>query len=287
MERGKAIVVRVCAWGLALSAVLTAGFAVGGAQAQTEAGTSERDGAATSARDEAAAYELYQSAKVKFRAKDYAGAVKDLEAARRLDPDSPNLVFNLARATELMGDKARALASYREYEAMVDEGSVEQKEAQTIIARLEGEGAGEPQEVPEEPLVDAEPEDDTTDDSDTASAGDGNWVPPVLLGTAGVLAAGGVVFGVLALGQKSAAEDAKTEAAYDDASSKRTTFAVISDICVVGALAAGVTGLVLWLADDGSSEDDSDDRAASVRPGATPWLSASANAVTAGVGGHW
>lgn len=230
---------------------------------------------AQSARDEERAYELYDSAKAHFKAGRFKEAKADLEAARALDPDSPNLVFNLARATERMGEKAEALTYYREYEAMVEAGSPEQAEANEIIRRLERELL-EPASVA--PVAEPAPEPASEPE---AEGGDGAWVPPVLLGTAGVLTVSGVVFGVLALGQKSAAEDATTKSAYDSAASKRTAFAVVSDVSFVGAAAAGAVGLVMLLTGD----DEDEQHAGALRM--TPWALADGTRVAAGVGGRW
>ncbi|MCA9600730.1 MAG: hypothetical protein R3A78_10290 [Polyangiales bacterium] len=244
------------------------------------------------------AFTHYEAARRHFEAHDYPSAIHELEQARTLDPTSANLVYNLAKAHRMNGDGRTALAFYKEYAAMVPEGSDEELEAKEIIAELEAELARDPASLSRrEPTVapvreeraaassDVRPTTDEVRGDDGMEAEDdagGGWVTPALFVTSGVLVAGGVVFGVMALGKQSDADAATTRAAYDDASSSRTTLALVSDGCFVGAAVLAGVALYLWLSDDGEGESQE----AEARP-VTPWFAADSHSAELGIRGAW
>jgi tetratricopeptide (TPR) repeat protein len=91
--------------------------------------------------DKARARQLHGEGIEAFRRGKFAEARDLFEAAFAIDPH-PILVYNVARASESLGDEERAIAAYRSYleldPAASDRGAVEQR-----IANLEGQAADE------------------------------------------------------------------------------------------------------------------------------------------------
>lgn len=94
------------------------------------------------AQDEGAppeAVELYQRGSEHYRAGRYREAIKDLKAALALDPNSPNLVYNVARVSELLGNLSEAIEYYERYIALLPASQrKERQDAEATIRRLEG-----------------------------------------------------------------------------------------------------------------------------------------------------
>ena len=85
------------------------------------------------------AVEHYNRGRAHYQAGRYSEAVVELERALELDPGSPNLVYNLARVYELLGDIARSIAYYQRYYAMLPITQVDERERVAgTIQRLEG-----------------------------------------------------------------------------------------------------------------------------------------------------
>jgi tetratricopeptide (TPR) repeat protein len=94
-------------------------------------------GAPTAAQAEAV--EFYRSGREHFEAGRYREAITDLERAVSLDPNSPTLVYNVARVYELLGNLEQAIRYYLLYLRMLsnDEGDERVRVADTI-ERLQG-----------------------------------------------------------------------------------------------------------------------------------------------------
>jgi tetratricopeptide (TPR) repeat protein len=85
------------------------------------------------------AYEFYYEGR-------YPEAIQSLEAALALDPESPTLVYNLARVHELLGELEPALTYYREYVDRLPAGDRRERERiERAIARIEGALEREPE----------------------------------------------------------------------------------------------------------------------------------------------
>ncbi|MBX3268846.1 MAG: tetratricopeptide repeat protein [Sandaracinaceae bacterium] len=202
------------------------------------------------------AVEFYRQAREHYSAGRYRDAADALERALVLDPDSPTLMFNLARVYELLGELDRALVMYERYQRILPQQQAqEQEHAEATIRRLQGarestQGARAtpppaPQEVealrqlPGLVLV-----------RESGVADDAFWT--LFLGGLAVLAAGGGI-GVFALVTRASADDfvlgqdgdpAARRGLYADA----TLFAAVGDAALgVGAVAVVAAGLLYFL----------------------------------------
>lgn len=87
----------------------------------------------------AAALEHYNRGRAHYQAGRYRQAVVELERALELDPTSPNLMYNLARVHELLGDIERAIGYYERYREMLPPSEQEERQRVAgVIARLRG-----------------------------------------------------------------------------------------------------------------------------------------------------
>lgn len=85
------------------------------------------------------AVDHYERGREHYQAGRYREAVIELEQARALDPDSPNLVYNLARVYELLGRVDPAIANYERYRSMLPESEeAERARVAGAIQRLRG-----------------------------------------------------------------------------------------------------------------------------------------------------
>lgn len=86
-----------------------------------------------------AALDHYEKGRALYLAGRYREAVDELESALRLDPDSPNLVYNLAHVYELLGEIDLAIRHYRHYRALLGEAEqLERDRVDGTLQRLEG-----------------------------------------------------------------------------------------------------------------------------------------------------
>jgi tetratricopeptide (TPR) repeat protein len=85
------------------------------------------------------ALDHYNRGRAHYRAGRYEEAVIELERALELDPDSPDLVYNLARVYELLGNIDPSIRYYERYRAMLPATEVEERERVSgTIERLQG-----------------------------------------------------------------------------------------------------------------------------------------------------
>lgn len=88
------------------------------------------------------AVEFYRQAREHYESGQYQDAADDLERALMLDPDSPTLVYNLARVYELLGEPEQALRQYERYQQLLPQQQArEQDRAAATIRRLQGAAA--------------------------------------------------------------------------------------------------------------------------------------------------
>ncbi|MDH5676213.1 MAG: hypothetical protein OEZ06_29100 [Myxococcales bacterium] len=199
--------------------------------------------------DNNAAVDRYQRGREHFSAGRYRMAIIELKAALALDPDSPNLMYNVAYTSELLGDLGTAIHYYRRYlVALPEEESEERTKIQGTLRRLEGHRV--------EAAADA-----ARRHEELRSPGDAGEPPPFgasdtwfWLSFAGGLAllGGGAATGVLALERENAVAD--FVAGNDGSLSERNQlvteadrFALASDVMLIGGTALLVTSAALLL----------------------------------------
>ncbi len=83
------------------------------------------------------AAEQFETALQHYRAGRYAAAIDHLERALALDPNSKDLIFNLALVHEKSGDVDSALRRYQQYAELESDPDESERIAATI-ARLKG-----------------------------------------------------------------------------------------------------------------------------------------------------
>jgi tetratricopeptide (TPR) repeat protein len=136
-----------------------------------------------------AAVSHYNRGRAHYQAGRYRDAVIELEKALALDPQSPNLVYNVARVYELLGDMERSIGFYERYQRMLPAQEHEEKQrVEATLARLRG---AKQHVVPEE--TDATP---ARPEMKRGVADPAFWVT---LGTGAAAVAAGGVTGVMAL----------------------------------------------------------------------------------------
>jgi len=126
----------------------------------------------------------YNRGRALYQAGRYREALVELEGALALDPTSPNLVYNVARVYELLGELDEATAHYERYRSMLPPSEVEERErVASIVLRLQGarsqvrrEPAGRPTEAlrnPEQTTLPPEPRRGVADPAFWVTAGTG------------------------------------------------------------------------------------------------------------------
>lgn len=165
-----------------------------------------------------------------------------------------DLLFNVARSRERMGDKAGAVQWYRSYLG------TEPSDETAIIHRIKQLGgdptAASQPDVPT-PVVAKGTGPQVSEDGPSA------W-PWVLVGTGALAAGAGIYFGMVALDEADSARAARDRSKAEQHKSDAESNALIADVAFgVGALAVG-TAVVLWLQDDGP------DTRSGVQVGAAP-----------------
>ncbi len=200
---------------------------------------------ATSEQAPPEALEHYQKGRDFFRAGRYSEAIVELKAALALDPSSPNLLYNVAYTSELLGNVREAITYYRKYLLVLPESqAAERKKALGTLRRLEGRLAVEPKPNASAAAAAGQP----------ASRGFGRadfWFWSTL-GSGAALLAGGAVTGVLALQRQS--DVRRFVAGRDGSLAKRQglinqahTLALSSDILTGAGAALVVTAGLLFL----------------------------------------
>ncbi len=197
------------------------------------------------------AVEFYRQAREHYSGGRYRDAADALERALVLDPDSPELVYNLARVYELLGDLDRALEMYARYQQLLPQQQAqEQERAEATIRRLQGaRESTQADEAPAPPPQEVEALRQLPGlvlVRESGVADDAFWV--TLVAGAAALAVG-AVFGSLALVQRGDADDFVLGQDGDPAARRRlysdaTLFAGLADATLglggAGVIAAGL-----------------------------------------------
>lgn len=87
----------------------------------------------------AEAVEHYERGRSLYLAGRYRDALTELKVALSLDPNSPNLVYNVARVNEDLSDFDEAIKYYRRYHALLPQSADEERDkTEKTIRRLQG-----------------------------------------------------------------------------------------------------------------------------------------------------
>lgn len=202
---------------------------------------------------------LIEEALALYKAKDYRAALAAFNKANAIDP-KPNLVFNIAKCHEALGENVEAIEKYKQYaDTPGADAPSRAKALETAKALQEIEDAKKPKpptvEKPEAPPVKEVPTPTPTQSVEPPSPSPLPWI---LIGTGVAFAGAGGVFAALAASARSEARDNCRDVASgllckssaDAALSRDGTFSVLADVGFgVGIVAAGI-GVVTLLTRD-------------------------------------
>ncbi len=177
-----------------------------------------------------------------YQAGAYREAIVELDAARALDPRAKDLVYNLAIVHEKLGQIDDALRFARLYLEM-DLEAAERTRAEGYIKRLEGAKTEVEARKVQPAKVERADEGPVRGRLDAATVG----VGIVALGAT----AGGVAFGVKALGDKPSSFVTGRDGTLADLQHRVSTAhteAVGADVCFAGAIGAAAATAVLYFA---------------------------------------
>lgn len=170
-----------------------------------------------------------------------------------------DLLFNVARSRERMGDKDGAIQWYRSYLG------TNPADETAIIHRIRQLG-GDPDAPAQgnDPAALVGKGEKTADPGETSSGSAVPW-PWILVGSGALATGAGVYFGLVALDEADSARAAADRGKANDHKAAAEDAALLADVAFgVGALAVG-TAVVLWLQADKAPETRS-----AVQVGATP-----------------
>jgi tetratricopeptide (TPR) repeat protein len=197
----------------------------------------------------AQALDHYQRGREHYLAGRYREALDELKAALALDPDSPNLVYNVARVNEDLANLDDAISSYQRYIELLPSGATaERDKADQTIRRLQGAKAEratrEPAPIPSESVAPPEP-------ASERAYGRADWLFWTAAGAGAALAVGGGVFGVLALQREN--KVSSFVLGRDGALARRkqlvsqtNTLATASDALFIGAVVSAAGAALLY-----------------------------------------
>lgn len=198
--------------------------------------------------DHAEAQRHFAKARELYGQGNYRDARLELLEAKRLDPTSKELVFNLGIVDEKLALFDEALEQFRGYREMTDVTDVEKTRAEAIILRLEGAKKQVDDQKKNEapPLVEPPPPKTTPQGPPPKGRLDAATIGAAGVGIVGL--AVGAIFGVKALGEQPAAGfTTGRDGTYADLVAKSDTAhtsAIVSDVGfavgIVGVAAAAV-----------------------------------------------
>jgi tetratricopeptide (TPR) repeat protein len=192
----------------------------------------------------AQALKHYERGRALYQAGRYREALTELQQALALDPNSPNLVYNVARVYELLGEIDLAIEHYVRYQKLLAPDQVEEiARVESTLQRLAG---ARHQVVPEPAPAPAQPSGPPRRQRGVADAA--FWTLTATA-TAALAAGGGVGFMALRADQEAEqftiGEDGD-RAEHDALVERADRLALASDITLLGGAALGVTAILLY-----------------------------------------
>ena len=179
-----------------------------------------------------------------YRAKRYQEAVEHFTTAHKLVPYR-DLIFNIARSYEQLGNKTQAIVFYKKYleTKPIDETQIIHRLRQLGVSRFETP----PPDLQSTSTFTPPPVSKSEDSSS-------EWLTWTALGTGGTLVALSVYFGLSALDDAETARNAMDQSRYDRAKSDAESNALIADISLTLGVAATAWGIYLLITDDQSPQ---------------------------------
>ena len=191
------------------------------------------------------ALEHYKRGRQWYLAGRYRDALVELKAALQFDQDAPDLIYNIARVYENLGELDEAIAYYRRYQKQLPQAAVEERErTATTIRRLQGAKRETGPRVAKEPAGDG---------NTGAGVGRADLVFWLTTGGALALLGAGTATGVLALERR--AKVARFVAGVDGSLARRKTLsdqtarlALLADgLFIAGGVAVTAAALLFFL----------------------------------------
>lgn len=173
---------------------------------QEALGTPEVEAETEKARQQEAV-ELYEQGRAAYREGRYEEAIGLLKAAHERDPESPTLIFNVAKVNELLGNLDEAIDYYERYlEALPAGDSEERRTTQETLRRLRG--AKETHGARPQPTApNSQASTPTAEGPEGPEMGRADTLFWLTGGAGAVLVLGGAVVGALALEKQSTADN--------------------------------------------------------------------------------
>ncbi|HQP34298.1 MAG TPA: tetratricopeptide repeat protein [Polyangiaceae bacterium] len=240
------------------------GLGVWSGQARDAVGQTAHATASPAAKAEAKA--RFTKAKALYKQGKYRAAVEELEAARALDPEGVDLVYNLAVVHEKMAEIDKAIEYYKLFVTMVEDPA-EKERVSGIVQRLEGartEIAPVPSTSATEPSPPPPPDESASPPPAPPPPPPGKgrfdgWVVTTgLLAGAGL--ATGVVLGVKANGEKIGGTPVTNEAtSYEnlqDRNDRAKKLALFADVGFGVAVVGAVTCALLYFTRDAAPSEE-------------------------------
>ena len=198
----------------------------------------------------AGAIEHYERGRKEYLAGRYREALQELKAALALDPNSPNLVYNVARVNEDLADLDEAIKYYRRYHGLLPPSASEERDkTEKTIRRLQGAR----DELNQQRAQQREAQPPVAPPPPAASAGRADALFWIVAGTGLALAAASGVTGVLALRREKAVGDfvLGEDGTVEDRNQLRKEangLALATDVMAISAGVAIVSAVVLFFA---------------------------------------
>jgi len=198
------------------------------------------------------ALELYQRGRELYAEGRYREAAVELERAQVLDPTSPNLVFNVARVYELLGELEKSIGFYRRYLRLLPPSeTAERDRIEATLRRLEGardevQRPTEPSAQPPSPAPLRDPQPVRVQERGVADAL--FWVTA---SAGAALLVGGTVTGLLALDTERAMGDyvVGLDGSFEDRqvlADRADTLALTADVLFIAGGLSAVASVLLF-----------------------------------------
>ncbi|HKU40175.1 MAG TPA: tetratricopeptide repeat protein [Polyangiales bacterium] len=190
----------------------------------------------------------YERGRKEYLAGRYREALLELKQALALDPNSPNLVYNVARVNEDLGEFDEAIKYYRRYRDLLPEESEEREKTATTIRRLQGAKDETQQRLERERLAAGS---GSAQPAPAPSGGRADAAFWIVASTGLALAAGGGIAGYMALDREKQVSDfvvGKDGTVQDREQLKKDAneLALAADVLFVAAGTAVLSAAVLF-----------------------------------------